>query len=72
VEGTGAYGAAPSRYLRKQDVVIVEVDRSDRKTRHKGKSVLCALRGRLFALRVHHDARAADIHLGCLTSLAVG
>ena len=39
VEGTGAYGAALSRYLRKQGVVLVEVDRPDRKTRRaKGKS----------------------------------
>jgi transposase len=39
VEGTGAYGAALSRYLRGQGVVIVEVDRPDRKTRRaKGKS----------------------------------
>ena len=39
VEGTGAYGAALARYLRGQGVVIVEVDRPDRKTRRvKGKS----------------------------------
>ncbi len=39
MEGTGAYGAALSRYLRGQGVVIVEVDRPDRKTRRtKGKS----------------------------------
>ena len=39
VEGTGAYGAALGRYLRGQGVVIVEVDRPDRKTRRaKGKS----------------------------------
>jgi transposase len=39
VEGTGAYGAALSRYLRGRGVVIVEVDRPDRKTRRaKGKS----------------------------------
>ena len=39
VEGTGAYGAALCRYLREQGVVIVEVDRPDRKTRRtKGKS----------------------------------
>ena len=39
VEGTGAYGAALCRYLRGQGVVIVEVDRPDRKTRRaKGKS----------------------------------
>jgi transposase len=39
VEGTGAYGAALGRYLRSQGVVVVEVDRPDRKTRRtKGKS----------------------------------
>ena len=39
VEGTGAYGAALSRYLSGQGVVIVEVDRPDRKTRRaQGKS----------------------------------
>jgi hypothetical protein len=38
-EGTGAYGAALSRYLRGEGVQVVEVDRSDRKTRWgKGKS----------------------------------
>ncbi|HET9117716.1 MAG TPA: transposase [Pseudonocardiaceae bacterium] len=37
VEGTGAYGAALSRYLRGQGVVIVEVDRPDRKTRRQGQ-----------------------------------
>jgi transposase len=39
VEGTGAYGAALSRYLRGEGVQVVEVDRPDRKTRRaKGKS----------------------------------
>jgi transposase len=39
VEGTGAYGAALSRFLRSEGVQIVEVDRPDRKTRRvKGKS----------------------------------
>jgi transposase len=39
VEGTGAYGAGLCRYLRGQGVLVVEVDRSDRKTRRaKGKS----------------------------------
>ncbi len=39
MEGTGAYGAALSRYLSGQGVVIVEVDRPDRKTRRaQGKS----------------------------------
>ena len=39
VEDTGPYGAALGRYLRSQGVVVVEVDRPDRKTRRtKGKS----------------------------------
>ena len=39
VEGTGAYGAALSRFLRSESVAVVEVDRPDRKTRRaKGKS----------------------------------
>ncbi|WSU86790.1 IS110 family transposase (plasmid) [Streptomyces globisporus] len=39
VEGTGAYGAGLSRYLREHDVTVVEIDRPDRKTRRwQGKS----------------------------------
>ena len=39
VEGTGVYGAGLARYLRDQDVVMVEVDRPDRKARRfTGKS----------------------------------
>jgi transposase len=39
VEGTGAYGAGLARHLRRSGVVLVEVDRPDRKTRRsKGKS----------------------------------
>lgn len=39
VEGTGAYGAALSRFLHSEGVAVVEVDRPDRKTRRaKGKS----------------------------------
>jgi transposase len=39
VEGTGAYGAGLARYLRANGVMVVEVDRPDRKTRRsKGKS----------------------------------
>jgi transposase len=33
VEGTGAYGAALSRFLHSEGVAVVEVDRPDRKTR---------------------------------------
>lgn len=39
VEGTGAYGAGLTRYLREQDVSVVEIDRPDRKARRwQGKS----------------------------------
>ncbi|MGI5158569.1 IS110 family transposase [Microbispora sp. CA-102843] len=39
VEGTGAYGAGLSRYLHRAQVKVVDVDRTDRKTRrHKGES----------------------------------
>lgn len=39
VEGTGAYGAGLARYLMAEGVAMVEVDRSDRKTRRfAGKS----------------------------------
>ena len=39
VEGTGTYGAGLARHLAAQDVVVVEVDRPDRKTRRRqGKS----------------------------------
>ena len=39
VEGTGAYGAALTRHLHAQGVVVVEVDRPDRRARRaKGKS----------------------------------
>jgi transposase len=39
VEGTGTYGAGLARYLRREGVEIVEVDRPDRKTRRlRGKS----------------------------------
>lgn len=39
VEGTGAYGAGLTRYLRKQQIPVVEIDRPDRKARRwQGKS----------------------------------
>jgi transposase len=39
IEGTGSYGAGLSRFLRSQDVVVVEVDRPDRRLRRQhGKS----------------------------------
>jgi transposase len=39
VEGTGAYGSGLARYLRGQGVVVIEVDRPDRRARRRrGKS----------------------------------
>jgi transposase len=38
VEGTGSSGAGLSRWLRAEGVVVIEVDRPDRKTRRHGKS----------------------------------
>lgn len=39
VEGTGAYGAGLARYLAEQDVSVIEVDRPNRRLRHRrGKS----------------------------------
>ena len=38
VEGTGSWGAGLSRWLRLEGLVVVEVDRPDRKTRQHGKS----------------------------------
>lgn len=39
VEGTGAYGAGLARHLREQSVPVVEIDRTDRKSRRwQGKS----------------------------------
>ncbi|MFE0382059.1 IS110 family transposase, partial [Streptomyces inhibens] len=41
VEGTGAFGAAPSRYLLIQDVEVLDVNRPDRTDRRqRGKSDL--------------------------------
>jgi transposase len=39
VEGTGSYGVGVSRYLQREGVTVVEVDRPNRQTRHRqGKS----------------------------------
>jgi transposase len=51
VEGTGTYGAAPSRYLRGEGVAVLEVDRPDRKARRA--------RGKFDALDAYAAARAA-------------
>lgn len=70
VEGTGAYGAALSRFLRSEGVEIVEVDRPDRKTRRaKGKSdpvdayaaALAALSGRAAGIPKSRDGKVEAI-----------
>jgi transposase len=38
VEGTGSWGAGLARWVREQGLVVVEVDRPNRRTRHHGKS----------------------------------
>jgi Transposase len=44
VEGTGSYGAALTRYLRRHDVGVVEVNRPDRATRRRrGKTAIDAV-----------------------------
>jgi transposase len=67
VEGTGAYGAALSRFLRSE---VVEVDRPDRKTRRaKGKSdpvdayaaALAALSGRAAGIPKSRDGKVEAI-----------
>jgi transposase len=70
VEGTGAYGAALSRFLRSEGVEVVEVDRPDRKTRRaKGKSdpvdayaaALAALSGRAAGIPKSRDGKVEAI-----------
>jgi transposase len=76
VEGTGAYGAALSRYLHSQGVQVVEVDRPDRKARRaKGKSdpidayaaALAALSGRATGSPKSRDGRVEAIRALRLT-----
>lgn len=66
VEGTGAYGAGLARYLHRQGVALVEVDRPDRKTRRwQGKSdpvdaeaaARAALAARATGTPKHRDGR---------------
>lgn len=40
VEGTGSFGAGLARWLRGHGVVVIEIDRPDRKARRRGKSDL--------------------------------
>lgn len=70
VEGTGAYGAALTRYLRAAGVLVLEVDRPDRKARRaKGKSdpldaysaARAALAGSATAAPKSRDARVEAI-----------
>jgi transposase len=70
VEGTGAYGAALSRFLRSEGVEVVEVDRPDRKIRRaKGKSdpvdayaaALAALSGRAAGIPKSRDGKVEAI-----------
>lgn len=70
VEGTGAYGAALSRFLRSVSVQVVEVDRPDRKTRRaRGKSdpidaytaALAALSGRASGTPKSRDGQVEAI-----------
>jgi transposase len=70
VEGTGAYGAALSRFLRREGVEVVEVDRPDRKTRRaQGKSdpvdayaaALAALSGRAAGIPKSRDGKVEAI-----------
>lgn len=70
VEGTGAYGAALSRFLRSEGIEVVEVDRPDRKIRRtKGKSdpvdayaaALAALSGRAAGTPKSRDGKVEAI-----------
>ena len=72
VEGTGAYGAALSRFLHSNGVEVVEVDRPDRKTRRaRGKSdpidayaaALAAVSGRASGTPKSRDGRVEAIRV---------
>ena len=72
VEGTGAYGAALSRFLHSNGVQVVEVDRPDRKTRRaRGKSdpidayaaALAAVSGRASGTPKSRDGRVEAIRV---------
>ena len=75
VEGTGAYGAALTRFLHSEGVQVIEVDRPDRKTRRaKGKSdpidayaaALAALSG-----RAGGTPKSRDGHIEAIRALRV-
>ena len=70
VEGTGAYGAGLSRYLRSQGVTVIEVDRANRQLRRRaGKSdpldaieaARAALSGRAAGIAKHADGNVEAI-----------
>lgn len=75
VEGTGSYGAGLGRYLRRQGVTVVEVDRPDRKARRqKGKSdPLDAYSAALAALSGRADGtpKSRDGHVEAIRVLRV-
>ena len=59
VEGTGAYGAGLSRFLRRQGVEVIEVDRSNRQARRQhGKSDPADA---IEAARAAHNGRARGL-----------
>jgi transposase len=70
VEGTGAYGAGLSRYLRSRGVTVIEVDRTNRQLRRRaGKSdpvdaieaARAALSGRAKGIAKHADGNVEAI-----------
>jgi transposase len=75
VEGTGAYGAGLARFLRAQDLVVIEVDRPNRQLRRKaGKSdVIDAIEAARAALsgRASGIAKAADDDVEAIRALMV-
>jgi transposase len=75
VEGTGAYGAGLTRFLRQAGVVVIEVDRPDRKTRRRqGKSdpidAVCAARAVLAGTRTG-TPKQSDSRVEALRNLRV-
>jgi transposase len=76
VEGTGAYGAGLSRYLQRNEVEVVEVDRANRQARrHVGKSdpadaleaARAALSGRARGLAKARDGNVEAIRVLLVT-----
>jgi transposase len=72
IEGTGAYGAGLTRYLRTAGIALVEVDRPDRATRrHHGKSdpldaeaaARAAQSGRATGVPKHRDGQVEALRM---------